>query len=131
MNSFRVFLKIILLFGLDQITKAYFVSRDFFVPNHGLPFGLDFGFFNLAVILAGLIFFLWLFWRSKNKQDKILSWGFVFLFSGAVANLLDRVVLGYVRDFIDLGLGFTFNLADVFVMIGLIIILFQSKDNKV
>ena len=124
-------LKIILLIGLDQITKAYFVSRDFFVPNYGLPFGLDFGVLvNSIIVFFGLIFFFWLFWKTRTRQNKLLNWGFILVLAGALTNLLDRLMFGYVRDFINLGLGFTFNLADIFIVLGLILILFQTKENS-
>ncbi|MDP4001391.1 MAG: signal peptidase II [bacterium] len=54
----------------------------------------------------------------------------MFVFAGAVSNLGDRLVLGYVRDFVDLGLGFTFNLADIFIVIGLILILVKLEENS-
>ena len=128
----RMLKKLASLILLDQITKAYFVSRDFFVPNFGLPLGLDFGrLVNVMVIGIALLFFLWLYVTMRDSQNQKLNYGFVFLFAGAVSNLGDRIFLGFVRDFVDFGLGFTFNLADVFVVVGLLLILSQRPKNAV
>jgi signal peptidase II len=48
----------------------------------------------------------------------------------ALSNIFDRVYLGYVRDFWDLRLGFTFNLADAFIILGLIFLLFASNSRE-
>jgi lipoprotein signal peptidase len=115
-------LQLILLIGLDQITKAYFVSRDFFVPSSGFP---------LALVAGALVFFSWLYWRLRKRENKFLAWGFSLVFAGAGSNLLDRLVFGHVRDVLGFNLGFIFNLADVFIILGLFLILFQMRDNKV
>ncbi|MBI2607219.1 MAG: signal peptidase II [Candidatus Doudnabacteria bacterium] len=128
----RMLKSLFFLILLDQITKAYFVSRDFFVRNYGLPFGLDFGLvWNIAVVLAGLFFFVWYYIKTQPRDDKILVLAFALVFAGAISNLLDRLFLGFVRDFADLGLGFVFNLADIFIAIGLILIFSQTKGNEV
>jgi signal peptidase II len=126
----------IFLVCLDQITKAIFAARDFFfsilhvhlVKNYGLSFGLNFGVITNFVVLsvALLIFLLYI---RKNSNEKFV-WISSLILAGAASNLLDRLYLGYVRDFIDLSLGFTFNLADLFIVLGLIIFLFISRINS-
>lgn len=130
-----------MLIVFDQVTKLIFSPRDFFVgfihvhllKNYGLGFSMDFGLLpNLIIIAAALVFFLYYYF---SHQRELSWWGkivFVLILSGATSNIIDRLYLGYVRDFLDLGLGFTFNLADAFVVIGLIIILFtQSKPKDI
>jgi lipoprotein signal peptidase len=123
------------LFGtlvlIDQITKAVFAGRDFFfwgihfhpINNPALPFGFDFGAgWNFLILLVVYLTVGLMMFRVKLNSE----WGRlgkpIFL-AGATSNLVDRVLLGYVRDFIDLGLGFVFNLADVFILAGLVIVL--------
>ncbi len=131
--------KVFGLILLDQITKLIFWPRNFFVPplrvhpvkNFGIGFNLDFGLLgNLFVVGVALAFLIYYFLR----QRKYLGWaghaGFILVLSGAVSNIIDRLYLGYVRDFLDLGLGFTFNLADAIIVIGLILILFKSTKNE-
>jgi signal peptidase II len=131
-NLISQFLLIAILIAADQITKAIFTSRDFFVgfmhlhlvKNPGLSFGLDFGKFNLLIILIATVLFL--VYLSKQRS----SAGAIFVVAGAAANILDRLRLGYVRDFWDVGLNFTFNLADLFVLIGLVLILLRSENSN-
>ena len=120
--------KIFALVVIDQITKLIFNHRDFFVgvihvhlvKNFGLGFGLNFGLLsNLIMIAAALVFFMYYYFFSAGKNKLV----FILIIAGALSNIIDRLYLGYVRDFLDIGLGFTFNLADAMVVIGLIIIL--------
>lgn len=130
-----------MLIVFDQITKLIFSPRDFFVgfihvhlvKNMGLGFSLDFGqLANLILIAAALIFFVYYYF---SHQMGLSWWGrvvFALILSGAISNIIDRLYLGYVRDFLDVGLGFTFNMADVMVVLGLVIILFtQSKPKDI
>ena len=130
---------IFLLIVLDQITKLIFSSRDFFfgplhihaVKNFGLGFSLNFGLLpNLILITAALAFFIYYYF---SHHLAFARWGkimFVLILAGAISNIIDRLYLGYVRDFLDIGLDFTFNLADAFVVLGLIIILFTQSKSK-
>lgn len=128
--------KIFALILLDQITKLIFSPRDFFfgsmhvhlVKNFGLGFSLNFGLLpNLIIITVALLFFVYYYFTHRQG----LSWAgqsaFVLVLAGAVSNIADRLYLGYVRDFLDIGLGFTFNLADAMIILGLIMIFFASK----
>ncbi len=123
--------KIFVLILIDQITKLIFSSRDFFlgpihvhlIKNPGLGFSLNFGLLtNLIIIAAALIFFIYYNFRHPNKL------AFVLIFAGAISNIIDRLYLGYVRDFLDIGLQFTFNLADVMIILGLIIFVFSQRN---
>jgi signal peptidase II len=122
----------------DQITKAAFADRDFFflgmrfhpMQNRGLAFNVDLGvpvnlFFSILVYVVGS----WLVLRvnSPGNQMKI---GQALFLAGAASNLADRLILGHVRDFIDLGLGFVFNLADVSIVIGIILLFIGSGKKK-
>ena len=72
------------------------------------------------------------FYLITNK-DKIISfWPYTFILSGAVGNLIDRVVRGFVIDFIDVCfLKFPiFNIADIFVTIGLLGIIITGLKKK-
>lgn len=127
-----------LLIFLDQITKTVFAGRDFFfigihfhnMQNYALPFGLDFGsrinFFILFFAYTVLAIVI----SRQDASSKKVWWGRALFVAGASGNLADRILFGYVRDFIDLGLGFVFNLADVFIVVGLLLVLF-SGTNKI
>ena len=88
-------------------------------------------YFSLCLLLS-----LWLFWFISHitKKYMLMRITIILLGSGAVGNFIDRLFLGYVRDFIYFRLiNFpVFNVADCYVTIGLalfiIMILFIYKD---
>ncbi len=124
----RIFLLIVVI---DQITKAIFADRDFSffglelhpLRNFGLVFGWDFGArWNLFLLVLVYVAASWLVY-SIPGLNKWMRAGKALFLAGAVSNLADRVVYGYVRDFIDLRLGFVFNVADICVVAGLLAML--------
>ena len=64
---------------------------------------------------------IWLF-RLKDARQNVLSAGLAFVLGGAVGNLIDRVRLGYVTDFIQVLFGSwpfpSFNVADAAITVG-------------
>ena len=123
------------LFFLDQITKIFLANRDFFVgfihfhtlQNRGLSFGINLGDkFNFLILTVAIVLFL--VYLTKNfKFTKTGFWMFL-IFTGAASNLVDRFYFGFVRDFIDLRMGFTFNLADLYILIGLVALMFSHNQ---
>jgi len=116
---------IILLILLDQITKYFFTSRI----NYGAAFNIFEGYTTLLIIISLVVLIVALYYYFKlkdNKKDKNIIWGLSFLIAGIIGNLLDRIIFGYVRDFIDIGIFPVFNLADTFNFIGVILIIYFS-----
>lgn len=120
---------------MDQITKVLLSSRDFFLgpmhfhllKNYGLSFGVNLGLLlNTIIIAAAFIFFS--SYASRYWKNRQFDWSLLLVIAGAASNLIDRLWLGYVRDFWDIGLGFTFNLADMFIVLGLLILFLQSNQ---
>ena len=134
------FLAIILItFFLDrysklQIIKNYndntFYFNDFInldlIWNTGIGFGLlttaDNLIYNIISSIIGIVIIIIIYISFKSdKFDKIV---FSFIIGGALGNFYDRLVFKGVPDFIDLHYGnfhwFTFNLADIFISIGII-----------
>lgn len=99
------------------------------IQNPGLPFfGKVFpGFFDLAIIVFALVFFV-LFYSKYFSTDNSL--GFPLIIGGAVANLIDRLDDGAVVDFIDIGLGGSFNFADIAIWTGIVVLIFQVLTEK-
>ena len=134
------FLVIVLItFFLDrysklQIIKNYndntFYFNDFInldlIWNTGIGFGLlttaDNLIYNIISSIIGIVIIIIIYISFKSdKFDKIV---FSFIIGGALGNFYDRLVFKGVPDFIDLHYGnfhwFTFNLADIFISIGII-----------
>lgn len=115
---------------IDQASKILVTvdSREF-VPNTGIIFGFvklgDRDFFTVAgIIILGFIY--WFFRAQFKNLSSVLWLGYGLLVGGCVSNLSDRIIFGYVRDFIDLNIWPIFNLADVALSAGFLIIIFES-----
>ena len=153
-NSIFAIVSVILLTGLDQLVKILITSHMAlsatvpviknvfhitYIQNRGAAWGSLQGkrILLLAVTLLVLIFLVY-FYIKMLKMDKYkdLRILFLFVFSGAVGNMIDRIRLGYVIDMFDFRLiNFpVFNVADIYVtcsmIILLIFILFKYKDNE-
>lgn len=142
------------VFMVDQMTKAWAVRRLRFgddIPvisgflnfayaqNTGVAFSMlddhgDTGRWGLSAvaILAGVLV-LYFFWRTPRSDDRILG-SLALLLAGIAGNVVDRLRLGFVVDFIDVQFGSwhypTFNVADMAIVIGaglLILDMFITK----
>ena len=136
----------------DQVTNQLIVSNmdlyqsidilPFFnltyVHNLGAAFsfladqgGWQRWFFTAIAAIASIVFIVWL--AKTPKQQVLLSVAFAFMLSGAVGNLIDRVLFGYVIDFLDFyGFGYhfpAFNIADSMIFIGAALMIFDSFKN--
>lgn len=99
--------------GPLQLTEAH---------NSGVAFGLADGGGVLLLLATGLALaaVLFLFYLEPERPGMALATG--LLLGGALGNLVDRIVAGEVTDFIDLPLWPTFNLADVAITAGVVIL---------
>lgn len=126
-----------LLISVDQLTK-YLINKPFLedfyiyiypVINRGSSFGIfsDVQYYNILIIVLSIVvlIFLIIYYR-EIVQDKISLLVYTFAFSGIVGNLIDRLVFGYVRDFIGLKYLFVFNLADFYLNMALLLFLYCS-----
>ncbi len=137
--SFDIFSKVIannnLLFGQSIDTFIPFIEL-LLIYNSGIAFGIfdnrgDLA-SNILLILTILItiYLLWMIaYETKDRNKIALS----FISSGAIGNVLDRINDGSVTDFLHLKIYnysfFIFNLADAFITIGAILIIyFEFKD---
>jgi signal peptidase II len=135
------FLFLVLLIAIDQVTKVVLASRDFsigplkvfLVKNYGLPFGINSGnSLSLIVVLLSLGF-LGYYYATQKDWQKYYALPLNLILVGAVSNIADRLTLGYVRDMFDLRLGFVFNVADAFIILGLLTLFIKSlhKDKQI
>jgi len=124
---------------IDQVSKKIFIGVDnqlgFItfrsVENPGLIFNLDFNqVINSLLIFLALMFFCWQFYKNFHQRNIFLLSAHVLIIAGASSNILDRIFFGKVSDFISFGLGFTFNLADVYIFLGVLLLLISPRMNK-
>lgn len=127
---------IILIIGLDQVSKfflnnnlvlnhEYPVIKGFFyltlVHNRGAAFGIlrnQLPLFVLTSVLAIALIYFNLKKSAGNKRLHLSDWALVLILAGAVGNLIDRLFLGYVVDFLDFRIWPVFNIADSSITIG-------------
>ena len=120
---------LIVLLGLDQITKALIHSK--FLEGDTFPIIRDF--FHLTYVqniisISAVILMIIYAKKDSNKLPKIENYAWLFIISGAFGNILDRILRGFVIDMIDFrGIwGYIFNLADVYINIGVILMIINS-----
>ena len=144
-----IFLKsliILIVFTLDRISKNYILNlfyetqfqeiylsefiNIYFIWNKGIAFGLlnfddqiIYNFISYFIVFISLII---LFFAFKNRDHS--GFFFAMILGGSLGNLFDRFKYSAVPDFIDLHIGnfhwFIFNVADIFITIGVICLIF-------
>lgn len=131
------FLFIFIALLLDQLSKFFVmkfmsinesitVIKDFFYLTYYKNTGAAFGLFSghlLFIILMTLIIFVYLIIEiKKSKNSKLSIISISMIIGGLLGNLIDRLVFGYVRDFLDFYIfnyNFAvFNLADTLIVVG-------------
>ena len=147
--------KVVIIFSIfffDRLTKLYLINLqstatyiDFYifpflnfylVWNTGIGFGLAAMESNIyyhiltsiiTIVNIGLIFFL-------IKSKGIYAYFFALIIGGSLGNLFDRLYYSAVPDFIDLHFGnyhwFIFNVADIFISVGIIALVFVELKKK-
>ena len=106
--------------------------NNFLDITHIHNFGVSFGLFSqtipsiiLAAIALLVVFFL--IYLFLNSSDYLDQWGLFIIISGAIANIIDRLINGYVIDFIYFHINQfywpAFNFADIYISIGIIMII--------
>jgi signal peptidase II len=124
--------------GADQLTKAIVTSElglneeaqviGPFSIHHVQNSGIAFGFFasatSLVILLTGVavVWMIYFFARSGSRHT-VLPVALGLVIGGSVSNLVDRVRLGHVTDFLDFTYWPAFNLADTFIVVGVAILL--------
>jgi len=94
------------------------------VRNTGIAFGLfASGTSIVAFVTALALLWMIVFFARSGSRHPVLPVGLGLLLGGSLANLVDRVRLGYVTDFLDLSFWPAFNLADMFIVSGVAILL--------
>ncbi len=94
------------------------------VHNTGVAFGLLGGVSPVATSLAALtLLFLLIYNRGRWHESRAGAAGVALVAGGAVGNLLDRMRLGHVVDYIDVHVWPVFNLADAAIVIGAAVLL--------
>ena len=146
---------VLFIFFLDQITKKFvieyfnttnqiiyvtsFLNFDL-IWNEGIAFGLfgfdNPGFYNIITIIIGIVILVILYFIIKTKNFSVYF--YLMIMGGALGNFSDRIRFSAVPDFIDFHIQdyhwFVFNIADIFITLGIICLIsdeiFINKKQK-
>ena len=143
---------IFIIFSFDRISKIYVIHLDKklfgaeifsskflninLIWNEGIAFGLfSFNekiFYNILTILILIIIFI--IFIMAIKSDGFKKYTFLMILGGALGNVFDRLYYKAVPDFIDFHIGnfhwFIFNVADIFITIGIFFMVVIELFNK-
>ena len=131
---------------IDQFTKylmfynkKLFINKDFllfkldFVKNYGAAFNIFSGsriFISLISVFFSILLIYLMLWKKNLIVLDLFSYSFIL--GGTIGNGIDRVLKGFVIDFINLNIiNFpVFNIADISINIGFIILLYNIFKNN-
>lgn len=134
-------LLVLFIILFDQLIK-YLVSNNMFlgqsipiipqifhltyILNPGAAFGILENQRYLFIIIATILIIAVIYFYKKIIQlSKFFQIGIALLFSGAIGNMIDRITIGKVIDYMDFRIWPVFNLADIAIVFGCIIIAFN------
>lgn len=119
----------------DSITiiKNFFYIK--YTNNTGAAFSILLGKRIFLIVVAILIIGILLYYIKKNKVDgKLNIIAFSLIIGGSLGNLIDRIVRGYVVDFISIKLGSynfpIFNVADTLIVVGVFLLLIKNTGGN-
>lgn len=125
LNSFGFWLGVFaFLVGIDQATK--FLAQNLhweIFQNYNFAFSLPIPSVVMFVVYAAVLIliarYVYKIWTQVTLRTR-LAW--LLILAGGISNVMERIILGYVRDFIPVGTGM-FNLADFMIIAGALLVL--------
>ncbi|HNZ86808.1 MAG TPA: signal peptidase II [bacterium] len=134
MDKIKTISILFLLFALDITSKIFIINKlpqngvylfpqiGFeFHKNYGIAFGI--AFYNIFIIILSIIIIIFLIISIKKiSRDKKYPLCFFIglIIIGAISNLIDRILYGYVIDFFVIWIFPVFNLSDIYIVFGII-----------
>lgn len=142
----------VLVIAFDQVSKLWISSHFYYLESYSVT-----GFFNLVLVhntgasfsmlsdaggwqrwlfsAIAIVAAVWIIWLlRKHQQQKLFCIALAFILGGALGNLIDRVIYGYVVDFLDFHWDehhfAAFNVADSAINIGAALLLWDSFRKK-
>ena len=136
-QHYKAIIIIFILSLIDQISKFIIIAKRDLLPignnilqinyqeNYGIAFGIIMG-GRISYIIANFMIIILVskfLFTQLNRINKIKRLSLILIIAGGIGNLVDRIVRGYVVDFIDFSkiIDFPiFNFADIMIVIGVV-----------
>lgn len=138
-KAVRIFGLAIAVLVFDQLSKfivAKYVDKSipvissFFnivnIHNTGAGFGMLAGQNTVLIFISAIVFGAILFGYGRLPNSKMAACSIGLILGGIVGNLIDRIRLGYVVDFLDFSIWPSFNIADSAITIGAILLIIYT-----
>jgi len=146
------FIIILSIFILDRLTKLYVIHLDkidsgtkifsskflniYLIWNEGIAFGLfssnESSLYNFLTLFILIIILVILYMMTKSSGLK--KYSLLMILGGAIGNVFDRIIYKAVPDFIDFHVGnfhwFIFNVSDIFISVGVILMVILELIDK-
>ena len=144
----KIFIIALITFFIDQIIKSlslvYLINIPIipnilsltYAKNYGIAFSMlkEKRIIIIAIsilLISFLIYVLKKDYISKNKDTWLVNIAFGILFGGILGNLFDRIVRGFVIDYINVSFFSIFNLADIAITFGVVLLIIDNiKESK-
>ena len=127
-------------FDLFQHKNVFYFLDFVYIPNYGVAFNilnnesLNLGFVFSLLVFSICLYLVWLIFINHERPNNTQLMSLSLILAGGFGNLFDRVFLGHVVDFIAITINpYVFNLADVFITIGIVLYLtnyFKVKEQN-
>lgn len=125
-----------LVIALDQISKyviqfynpniGNYLFKIQLTTNTGAGFGILKNSTSILTMISLIVAITCIYYYHKVPKEKVIQTCYALFLGGVVGNLIDRLLLGQVIDFINLPLWPTFNIADAAITIGVIGIIIKT-----
>ena len=119
------FIFIFTIFLIDRISKIIIIKQDSLNENINYPVTSFLNLLTFIIISVTLIIFYFIV-----KSYGLQKYGFMMIFGGSLGNIFDRLYYSSVPDFIDFHINnfhwFIFNVADIFITLGLFLLIYAD-----
>lgn len=127
----RWFVLTIILILIDQLTKqaASYLGLSVFLNDKfafSLPIPTLIMFAIYVLVLVGISIYIYKTW---SRFDNLQKSAWCFVYAGGLSNIIERIILSHVRDFIPIA-GGILNVADLFILFGLLVLLISQRQSS-
>lgn len=116
---------------LGKSIPLFWILKLTYVGNRGAAFSLFSGFSNYLIIISVVVIAVVIYFHYRVPlANRLAQTGMAFILGGSIGNLIDRIFRSYVIDYIDITVWPVFNLADIMINLGVLLILVRMFKHE-